>query len=138
MELNYQEMIERRNKKNLFAAHIGLKITEMTEGYAVTRLKIQPEFRNPVGSIHGGVLFSAADSACGAAAHSYGRAVTTVDSHFHYLNAGLADSTEIKATAHMVKAGKKLNVIDCDVEDQNGKLLCHGTFTYYVLENMEW
>ncbi len=136
--IDYKAAMESRNKRNLFACHIGLAITEMREGYAVTEMKIQPYFRNPIGSIHGGCLFSAADSACGAAASSFGTAVTTLDSSFHYLRAGMEDSTEIKAIASVVKKGKKISVVDVDVEDQKGKLLAHGIFTYSVVKKAKW
>jgi uncharacterized protein (TIGR00369 family) len=50
-----------------FAAHLGLEIEGMAEGEAVVRLPERPELNNHVGSQHAGALFTAAETASGAA-----------------------------------------------------------------------
>jgi uncharacterized protein (TIGR00369 family) len=50
-----------------FAGHLGLEITKVAEGEAVVRLPDRPELTNHVGSQHAGALFTAAETASGAA-----------------------------------------------------------------------
>ncbi|HEX3735166.1 MAG TPA: DUF4442 domain-containing protein [Solirubrobacterales bacterium] len=50
-----------------FAGHLGLEITEVAEGKAVVVLPERPELTNHVGSQHAGALFTAAETASGAA-----------------------------------------------------------------------
>ena len=50
-----------------FAGHLGLEITSVTEGEATVRLPERPELNNHVGSQHAGALFTAAETASGAA-----------------------------------------------------------------------
>ncbi|HET7416978.1 MAG TPA: DUF4442 domain-containing protein [Solirubrobacterales bacterium] len=50
-----------------FAGHLGLEITEITEGEATVVLSERPELKNHVGSQHAGALFTAAETASGAA-----------------------------------------------------------------------
>jgi len=50
-----------------FAAHLGLEVTAIGEGEAVVRLPDRPELTNHVGSQHAGALFTAAETASGAA-----------------------------------------------------------------------
>ncbi|MDQ3724982.1 MAG: DUF4442 domain-containing protein [Actinomycetota bacterium] len=50
-----------------FAGHLGLEITEISEGEATVRLPDRPELLNHVGSQHAGSLFTAAETASGAA-----------------------------------------------------------------------
>ena len=50
-----------------FAAHLGLEITSVAEGEAVAVLPERQELTNHVGSQHAGALFSAAETASGAA-----------------------------------------------------------------------
>lgn len=50
-----------------FAGHLGLEITSVGEGEAVVRLPERPELTNHVGSQHAGALFTAAETASGAA-----------------------------------------------------------------------
>lgn len=50
-----------------FAAHLGLEVVEVAEGEATVVLPERPELTNHVGSQHAGALFSAAETASGAA-----------------------------------------------------------------------
>jgi uncharacterized protein (TIGR00369 family) len=50
-----------------FAGHLNLEITEISEGEATVVLPERPELKNHVGSQHAGALFTAAETASGAA-----------------------------------------------------------------------
>ena len=50
-----------------FAGHLGLEVTAIGEGEAVVRLPDRSELTNHVGSQHAGALFTAAETASGAA-----------------------------------------------------------------------
>jgi uncharacterized protein (TIGR00369 family) len=50
-----------------FAGHLGLEITDISEGEAVVVLPERPELTNHVGSQHAGALFTVAETASGAA-----------------------------------------------------------------------
>jgi uncharacterized protein (TIGR00369 family) len=50
-----------------FAAYLGLEITEVSAGEATVVLPRRPELNNHVGSQHAGALFTAAETASGAA-----------------------------------------------------------------------
>ena len=50
-----------------FAGHLGLEITEVDAGEATVVLPRRPELNNHVGSQHAGALFTAAETASGAA-----------------------------------------------------------------------
>lgn len=132
-ELNYQEIMEVRNQTNAFARSIGLGLTFLEEGHAVTEMDITENQLNPIGSVHGGCLYTAADVAAGGAAISFGDVVTTVDSSFRYLRPGL-NTTRIKADAVAVKHGKRLTVVQVNVFNQDGTLLCIGTFSFMSVE----
>ena len=132
-ELNFQEIMEVRNQTNAFARSIGLGLTFLEEGHAVTEMDITENQLNPIGSVHGGCLYTAADVAAGGAAISFGDVVTTVDSSFRYLRPGL-NTTRIKADAVAVKHGKRLTVIQVNVFNQNDTRLCIGTFSFMSVD----
>jgi uncharacterized protein (TIGR00369 family) len=50
-----------------FAGHLGLEITHVADGEALVTLPERPELGNHVGSQHAGALFTAAETASGAA-----------------------------------------------------------------------
>ena len=75
MDELFQRM-QARAYANAFAVynHIELEIAE--EDHAVLRLTAVADSCNPYGIIHGGALYTLADSACGTAIHSDGRATS--------------------------------------------------------------
>lgn len=131
--IDFEALKQYRNRANAFANYIGFQIDKLDEGYAEGRMKLSKEHRNPIGSVHGGCLYTCADVAGGTAASTYGDRVTTLDSTIQYLRPGLLDSTELIATGKVLKRGRRAIVSQIEIKDQNGKLLCTGTFTFMVL-----
>ncbi len=130
--MDYQKLMVLRNKKNAFAGVVGIKLTEIREGYARAELAVNEHHLNPIGSVHGGCLYTLADMAGGAAATSHGYAATTLNSDIHYLNAGI-HTTYLYAEAKEIKHGKKTMVYEIHITDQNQKLLAAATFTFMSL-----
>lgn len=126
--MDFEKLLQFRNKNNSYGKFLGIKLIKIEEGYAEASMWISENHLNPVASIHGGCLFSIADVAASAAASSHGFAVTTLNTDFHYLRAGL-NCTQIIAKAHEVKYGKRVMVYRSSVYDQDDILLAEGTFT---------
>ena len=130
--LSYEEIRKFRNENNEFTRHMGIVANILREGYAEGEMEIKKEHGNVIGSLHGGVLFTLADTIGGTAASSRGMKVTTVSSDFHFLSAGI-DVRKLYATATEIKYGNKLCVYDVKVYSDQQKLLAYGVFTYYNL-----
>lgn len=133
--MDYQKLMEQRNRNNPFAKLLGITITEISEGHATAELSVREDHFNPQNSVHGGCLFSLADAACGSAGASYGWNITTIDSDFHFLRAGLT-STRLIAEATCIKPGKSIMVMEVRVTDQTGQLLAAGIYTLSRLKTM--
>ncbi|MCH3954692.1 MAG: PaaI family thioesterase [Eubacterium sp.] len=131
--MTYQEIMDLRNKTNAFAIKQGIKVTELSKGYAKAWVKITPELQNPTHSVHGGLLFTLCDIACGSAASSYGIQITTVDSSMHFLRAAI-NVPELFAEAREIKHGRRVMVFEADVKDREGTLYCRGIFTIMKLK----
>ena len=130
--MDFEELRNKRNTMNPFANNTGVYIEEIREGYARSTLKVDAPLLNIIGSIHGGCLYTMADATSGSASASYGNKTTTVDSSFHFLRAGI-DATKLTCEANVIKAGKRLQVIEAKVTDQNNVLLAEGIFTFAVI-----
>ena len=72
-------------RKNPFAQHIGMELLEVTEGYALGRIRLAKQYENIYGGMHGGCAYSLADTLSGIAASTYGEYVTTLDASMNYL-----------------------------------------------------
>ncbi|WP_138159962.1 PaaI family thioesterase [Peptoniphilus catoniae] len=128
----YDKYIRAQNEDSRYAIHLGIKTTEIREGYGKVEVDLVEDHFNPVGSVHGGLIFSLADIAAGSASVSYGTGTATVASNLNFVSAAV-NSHRIIAEAKVIKRGKKILVIDVKVYDDKEKLLATGTFTYYNL-----
>lgn len=130
--MDYEKLLKYRMERNQFARHLGVQLTEITLGGAKGIVEIRPEHLNPIGSVHGGCLFTLADVVAAAAASSYGEHITTMDCNIHYLKAGL-NSTSIHADAKVLKHGRKVTVVEVGITDQDGVLLITAILTFMSL-----
>lgn len=122
------QMIE----ENSFAKTIGLEMLELREGYAEGRIPVKEESKNPLGTMHGGCLYSLADIVSGTAATLRGNYVTTVSGEFSFLRPA-ADTQYVTAKAQEIRFGKNLAVYRVDLVDDAGTVLDIATFTFFDL-----
>lgn len=122
----FQQRIE-----NTFTEYLGLEVLQYEDGYCKTRLKIKPEFLNPICGLHGGVLFTIADTTAGAAAiHLDAEStITTVDGNIQYMRPGL-DLDYLYAEATLIKDGKRMAFVDVHLLTEDDTLLAKATFTF--------
>lgn len=130
--MDLKRILETRNATNAFANMIGLKISDIKEGYARCDMDVTDKMKNPIDSVHGGVLFTIADVTGGAAAASHGYMITTLDSSFHYLRPGIG-TKKLYSIAKEIKHGKNVSVYDVSVLDEKDVVLAEGIFTYMSL-----
>lgn len=131
-ETNFGKMIEHRNGLGGFASDIGIKMLSISEGYAKAEINIEKKHLNPGNSVHGGCIFSLADTVGGAAAWSRGNYVVTSSSNINYLNPAI-ESKRLIGIAKEIKFGKKILVYDVEIWDEKDRLIAKVTNTYYNL-----
>lgn len=120
--------------KNLpgFIKEVGMEITELKEGYAKGKIILSEKHNNPMGTVHGGVIFSLADTIGGRAAMTYGSKVVTLSSSINYLNPAM-DTEYIEAEANVVRNGKTTAVYDVMIRTAEGVDVARVTNTYYKI-----
>lgn len=134
---SYSEAWEKRglgeSETEDFCKKTGMEITEARPGYAVGEIVLKPWHMNILGIVHGGVLYSLADTVGGIAAMT-GReySIPTVDGTIHYLKAG-KNTSKIVARAQEIQNGYAFSVCECKIYDDKETLLATATMTYYHL-----
>ncbi|MDD3221046.1 MAG: PaaI family thioesterase [Clostridia bacterium] len=118
---------------NDFGKYIGVHFLERGEGTCKARLEIRPEHMNPIGTVHGGCLFTLADAACGIAASSTGGICTTVTSNIQFLNAAFQPKY-LTAVAKPKKLGHKIRNFLVEIRDDKEVLICTVDFVFYSLQ----
>ena len=118
---------------DIFGRLVGLEITEIGEGTCRAHMKIEEKHVNPFGTVHGGCLYTLADTAAGTAAASDMRYGPTLNGELYFTHS-TAGAKELFCEAKMVKNGKTIKLVDVVITDDLGRQNARGTLQYYVLE----
>ena len=114
---------------------IGFVLKDIEPGRAVFQLEADERHHNPMGTLHGGVYCDLADAAMGyayAATLSEGESFTTVELKINFLRA--VRKATLTAEARVIKAGATLGYVECDVKDEQGRLVAKAASTCIKLK----
>lgn len=114
-----------------YSHSLGMEILEYQEGYCLTRLPIKQEYLNPLGGLHGGFMYTIADTAAGIAASHPGseESVTTISGNMQFLRAAL-DIKQLYAKATVIKDGKRIAFVDAVLTSEDGTVYAKGSFSF--------
>lgn len=125
-----EEMLDLLVKNDAFSSWMGLKNIEIKLGYTKFEYTIVPEMINGLGTVHGGILFAAADSALAFAANSHDVLSVALEVAISFTKAArLNDVLTVEAVE--VYSGRKTGVYDIRTFNQDGDLVCLFKGTVY-------
>ena len=113
--------------------HFGFQLVKAERGRAVFRMPVLDLHKQIHRVVHGGVVAMLADTAGGFAsflAAPPGSHVATIEMKINFLEA--IEHGEIKADARVLRQGRTTSVVDCDVTDQDGRLVGKALMTFSV------
>lgn len=117
-----------------FAKLLGIEVESVEPGHAVLTINLRHEHMRNDAIAHGGVVATVIDSAMAIAIMALlaeNERTVTVDLTIHYLRPvteGLA-----KASARVVRAGRKVITVSAELFDKDGKLAATAISTYLRL-----
>ncbi|HEV8190936.1 MAG TPA: PaaI family thioesterase [Ktedonobacterales bacterium] len=117
---------------------IGCRLTAAGDGRAVVELAADARHANPMGTLHGGILCDIADLAMGAAYFSTleeGESFTTLELKINFLKP--VWQATVQAEAHVVKRGRTVGLVECDVFDEQRRLVARVSSTCMTLRGTE-
>ena len=123
------ERLRRSNPVN----HFGFQLVKAERGRAVFRMPVLDLHKQIHRVVHGGVVAMLADTAGGFAsilAAPAGSRVATIEMKINFLEA--IEHGEIKADARVLRQGRTTSVVDCDVTDQDGRLVGKALMTFSI------
>src|SRR5580700_190030 len=127
-----RELRERVRMSNT-AKQFGFVVQHVERGKVTIRMPVNARHKQVHGVVHGGVLAALADTAGGLAtymASPLGTRVATVEMKINYLE-GVERGT-VTADAEVVRIGRHLAVVDCDVTDDSKRLVAKALMTFFV------
>lgn len=118
---------------------LGLKPGAFGVGKAVFTMEADPaQHGNVMGTLHGGVLATLADTAMGFAF------ATTLDSDESFATLEMKVSflrpawrSNLTATAAIVHRGKTTGLVECRITDERDRVIAHATSTCLVLRGAQ-
>ena len=110
-----------KNFNNGFIKHNGIKVNKLDFREAIVEYDVKESGLNPYNMVHGGMILSLADTACGILSCMSGRASVTTSSTINYINA--AKCKKLYAKAKVLKEGKKIGYYEASVYDENNTLI---------------
>ena len=115
---------------------VGFVMKSVEPGRAVFDMEVDERHHNPMGTLHGGIYCDLADAAMGfayAATLAEGETFTTIELKINFLRA--VRKGMLTAEAKVVKAGGTLGYVECEVNDENGKLVAKSASTCMKLRH---
>jgi uncharacterized protein (TIGR00369 family) len=116
------------------ADFLGITFSRPSEGSVVAQLRTQSHHRNPMGTLHGGILCDLADAAMGvafASTLSAGESFTTLELKINFLRP-VWDAV-LTAEARVVSRGRTVGMAECTITDEKNRFIAKATSTCMVL-----
>lgn len=128
-EERYIKMVEYMNSIPDFNSHNGIKLTEISDGFASCKVELTPNSMNAQGFAHGGMIFSLLDVAAGYAAAYIDRRLVTQSANISFLRPAIGEY--LIAKAEPIKVGKTISVVEARAYDNQDRLVAHATYTVF-------
>jgi acyl-CoA thioesterase len=110
-------------KNDRFAKHVGIQLIKVSKGYALVELTLNENHLNGIDKVQGGVIFTLADYAFGAASNSQGFITVGINVNISYYKSPAGKV--ITAEAREISAQNKICGYEIKVLDEDGSLIAH-------------
>lgn len=133
-----QAMIRGEEPDPPVARLVGFRLVAVAPGSAAFEMEAGPQHFNPMGTLHGGILCDIADAAMGIAYASTleeGESFTTLELKINFLKP--IWKARLRAEGHVVKRGKTVGLVECNVVDETGGLVARASSTCLTLSGKQ-
>jgi uncharacterized protein (TIGR00369 family) len=113
---------------------LNFRLVAVSPGKATMEMDADERLANPMGTLHGGVLCDLADAAMGMAYASTlerGDTFTTLELKINFLKP--IWRSRLRAEGRVVKGGRTVGLVECDVFDEKGSLVARASSTCLTL-----
>lgn len=135
----FERILSGEIKPPALAIMLGIKPGAFSAGAATFTMDADPERHgNVMGTLHGGIVATLADTAMGfafATTLAEGETFATLEIKVNFLRP--VWKSTLTASAHVVHRGKTTGLVDCRVTDERDRLIAHATSTCLVLRDAQ-
>ncbi|OPY39052.1 MAG: Thioesterase superfamily protein [Methanoregula sp. PtaU1.Bin051] len=105
--------------KDAYAQEAGLELVEVSEGVAAVKMNIENRHKNSHGTVHGGAIFTLADTAFALASNSHGVPAAAINAHISFVKS--VSSGTLIARAEEFSLNPKIATYTVRVTDEAGE-----------------
>ena len=117
-----QRILSTMLAKDNFSRWMGIVVDEYKEGYCKLHYTITEDMLNGFSSVHGGIIFSGADSAFAFACNSHGILSVALDVHITFIRAAKAGDI-MHVIAKEIHTGNKTSFYDIITTNNNEEVV---------------
>jgi acyl-CoA thioesterase len=125
-----QEVLDIMLRKDKFSQWLGLQVDEIGPGYCRLHYTVKEDMLNGFSCIHGGILFSAADSAFAFACNSHGRITVALEVSISFTRPATTGE-KLTVEAKELYLGNKTGLYDIRTTNEKGELVALFKGTAY-------
>ena len=115
-----------------FRELVGVTFTKVEEGYSLCFLEVDKKLLNPAGIVHGGAVYTLADSGMGVALFSFvgeDELFVTIETSIFYFKA--VSSGTLICESKIVHKGKRIAVMEAEIRNE-GQLVAKAMGTFSI------
>lgn len=127
-----EQLKERLNSSSKYLQSNDMHVIDVAKGYARVEMQIDEQILNVHGFVHGGAVYSLADTAAGAASFATGRDSVTLSGTINYIKPGKGG--KLIGIAQEISAGRTTGVYEVFIFNEKDVLLSRSTFTMFFLD----
>lgn len=134
MEKAFSDRMKEGLKTPPVAVLVGMRVLSVGEGAAEFEMKADRRHHNPMGTVHGGILCDLVDASMGyafATTLGPGESFTTLELKINFLRPVF--DGKLTARAKVAHRGKTVGMVECDIVNEDGKLVARASSTCSVL-----
>lgn len=131
-----EQMLSGKIPQPPIARLVGFRLVSAAPGRATVEFQAEERHHNPMGTLHGGVLCDVVDFAMGMSYASRLRereSFTTIELKINFLKP--VWTGQLLATAKVVKKGRMLGLVQCDIVNEERQLIARAIATCMTLRD---
>jgi acyl-CoA thioesterase len=133
--LSPQQVLDIMLARDQYTRWLGLQVDEVGAGYCRLHYTVREEMLNGFAQVHGGIVFSAADSAFAFACNSHGRITVALDVSITFTRPARAGDL-LTVEARELHLGNKTSVYDIRTTNEKGEMVALFKGTGYRTSQM--
>lgn len=125
-------LLDTLNQESIISDNLNLEFVKVKDGISEVKMTIDKKVLNPYQIVHGGAIFTLADTAAGAAAISFNEAYVTMDSYINFMQPGVGK--ELIAKGKAAFKGDDTCIVDVTIINDQEELIAKAMFTMFKID----